>query len=117
MPLSGMAWHGVTAPVDIGGLIGPFQQRPVCLPEVGMPPSPVALQTVRQRPKSFLVNGRLSTLTFQRHLREAAIFYPPRLALSTPQRVNFIAARLVMMQRAGVTREVRVSGEHERERE
>lgn len=42
---------------------------------------------------------------------------PPQLALSTLQRVNFIALRLVMMQRAGVTREVRVSGEHERERE
>lgn len=26
--------------------------------------------------RSFFVNGRLSTLTFQRHLRAAAIFYP-----------------------------------------
>lgn len=70
---AGATRHGATAPVNIHAW---FSWRPVCLLKVGMPPSPAPLHTVGSGQGPFFVNGRLSTLTFQRHLRAAAIFYP-----------------------------------------
>lgn len=90
------------------------RQRPVCLSKVGMPPPPVALHTGL---KSFSSQRPPLHFDFSAAFEGSGYILPPRLALSTPQRVNFIALRHDMMQRAGVTREVRVSGEHEREHE
>lgn len=68
----GMAWHGVTAPVNIGGLIGWFDKDLFVYQRLGCHP---LLLHFTPAWSPFLVNGRLSTLTFQRHLRVAAIFY------------------------------------------
>lgn len=49
-----LAWHGVPAPVDIGGLIGQFNRGRFVYQRLGCHPLP----------KSFLVNCCLSILTF-----------------------------------------------------